>query len=124
MPRKQRGQTWQQNFNKVENNKLLVDNDKARNKAKAKGKKGKKKKGRKLVIALSERDSRILFAEAQRRGVRCNIAARQLLHVQLQQCTHELESSVADNQLNLFDAVQIDIFNNTSKAKRSNAKGE
>ncbi len=77
----------------------------------------KKKKGKKVSFVLSERDSRILLAEAQRRGVRFSLAARQLLHTQLQQCAQSAESVVSDNQLNIFDSVQIDIFNRTSKAK-------
>ncbi len=80
----------------------------------------KKKNGKKVTFSLSERDSRILLAEAQRRGVRFSLAARQLLHAQLQQLAHATEDAVANNQLNIFDSVQIDIFNNTSKTKNKN----
>lgn len=79
--------------------------------------KTKKKKGKKVTIVLSERDTRILAAVAAKEGVRCSLAAKRLLHAQLQQTELTLPEQVAANQLTIFDVVQTDIFSAPHKTK-------
>jgi hypothetical protein len=87
-------------------------------KTKSKGLKNRKKKGKKVSFMLSEHDAMILAAEAAKQHAPCSVTAKRMLHLQLRQCAQLQAEIIADNQLNIFDSVQIDIFNNTSKPKK------
>lgn len=74
------------------------------------------KKRKKYVVSLDECEMRRLSAYAAECGVERPAALMRLIRQSLRQVSAS-SSMVSDNenQLRLFDTVQIDIFNNTTK---------
>lgn len=74
-------------------------------------------KSRKYTITLSECEMRRLTAYAASCGVDRPAALGRLVRQSLREAAAGLQSDAAQdlNQLGLFDTLQIDIFNNTSK---------
>lgn len=71
------------------------------------------KKSTKVTVTLSERDYEKLTRYAQQHDVVRPLAAKRLLHSAL----HDLpvdEGKSPKNQLDIFDSIQIDIFNECS----------
>lgn len=67
------------------------------------------------MVTLSERDYAKLTQCAAGQKVPRSIAAKRLLHEQLTTMVLEKQADAGRNQLGLFDSLQIDIFNQTSK---------
>ena len=75
-----------------------------------------KPKQKKYVVTLSECDMRRLSVYAEQNGIDRPTALARLLHRGLREVASLVHADNTDeNQLGLFDAVQIDIFNNTAK---------
>jgi len=75
-----------------------------------------KPKSRKYVVTLSECEMRRLSVYAEQNGIDRPTALARILHRGLREAASMVHADNTDeNQLRLFDAVQIDIFNNTSK---------
>jgi hypothetical protein len=74
-----------------------------------------KKKVKKISIALPERDGEVLKRCAKDAGVSCPVMAKRLLKEALKQHRNNHQKEEPRNQLGLFDTIQVDIFNNTSK---------
>lgn len=75
-----------------------------------------KPKQKKYVVTLSECEMRRLSVYAEQNGIDRPTALSRLLHRSLREVSGMVRADNADeNQLGLFDAVQIDIFNNTAK---------
>ncbi|MBO7227316.1 MAG: hypothetical protein IKY22_09815 [Bacteroidales bacterium] len=68
------------------------------------------KKELKLKITLSERDNILLSNYAREHNISRAIAAKQILHQSLIANAKQLANTAPENQLCLFDNVQIDIF--------------
>ena len=66
-------------------------------------------KKKKISFALPEREGEMLARYAKEKGISRPAAVRRMVRTALQQ------HSEPQNQLGLFDVVQIDIFNSTSK---------
>ena len=77
--------------------------------------KKKQKRTKKIVLSLSERDYAKLTQCAASQNVTRSIAAKRLIHAQLATLAVERQADAEKNQLGLFDSLQIDIFNQTSK---------
>ena len=77
--------------------------------------KKKKTARRKVILSLSVRDYEKLTLLAQRQQVSRPLLARRMVRAQLAVAAIEQKSEAARNQLGLFDSVQIDIFEGTSK---------
>lgn len=75
------------------------------------------KKVKKLTISLSLRDFNKLALWAKKQNIARPMAAKRLLKAQLAALTIEKQQKLSENQLGLFDSMQIDIFNNTSRTK-------
>lgn len=75
------------------------------------------KKIKKVSISLPEREAELLALYAQEAGISRPKAAHRIVREFLRQYKeHRGESALQPkNQLGLFDSIQIDIFNNTSK---------
>lgn len=73
------------------------------------------KKPKRISVALSLRDYEKLSAVACRDNTTRAIAAKRMIKTQLAAIVLEKQKKSAANQLGLFDSVQIDIFNKTSK---------
>ena len=73
---------------------------------------------KRYTITLSESEVRRLTCYAAASDIDRPTALHRLLKQSLRQATAELNTTVThnENQLGLFDSVQIDIFNNTHKA--------
>lgn len=80
-------------------------------------KKKKVAKGKKLTITLSERDMATLQQLAKSKKVTKAIAAKRILRDSLVEFKKNLPTKAPQNQLGLFDSVQIDIFNHTMKTE-------
>lgn len=76
-----------------------------------------KKKAKKLTISISLRDYDKLDAFAKKQNVSRPLAAKRLLKAQLAQIAIEKQQKISENQLGLFDSMQIDIFNSATKTK-------
>jgi hypothetical protein len=75
-----------------------------------------KPKPRKYVVSLSECEMRRLSVYAEQNGIDRPTALARILHRGLREAASLAHADNTDeNQLRLFDAVQIDIFNNTAK---------
>lgn len=76
-----------------------------------------KPKKKKVVITLPEREGEMLKAYARLNGTTCPAAVHRMVRQALRQFKAESAQSKPEpqNQLNLFDTIQVDIFNNTSK---------
>ena len=77
--------------------------------------KKKKTARRKVILSLSVRDYEKLTLLAQRQQVSRPLLARRMVRAQLAVAAIEAKPEAARNQLGLFDSVQIDIFEGTSK---------
>ena len=72
------------------------------------------KKARQVSITLPVRESEMLKRYARENGTTKPAAARRMVIAALRQNKASLSKSQPKNQLELFDTVQVDIFNNTS----------
>ena len=70
-----------------------------------------------MSISLSAREKEVLSLYASELGLSRPIALRRMVKRQLKEFLHTRSMGAATpaNQLDIFDSVQIDIFNNTSK---------
>lgn len=73
------------------------------------------KKAKKVIVTLSARDYDKLTLLAQKQNVSRPLVAKRLLRAQLSTLVLEKQQKQSENQLGLFDSMQIDIFNGTSK---------
>lgn len=72
-------------------------------------------KKKKISFALPEREGEMLARYAKEKGISRPAAVRRMVRTALQQYSSTIQHSEPQNQLGLFDVVQIDIFNSTSK---------
>lgn len=72
-------------------------------------------KKKKMSISLSEQEREMLSLYAAEMGVSRPVALRRIVKRQLNDYMHNKGTATPPNQLDIFDSVQIDIFNNTSK---------
>ncbi len=79
-------------------------------------KKAKVKKAKKISITLPQREGEVLKLYAKEFHVSCPEAVRRMVREALKQYKSVSSKSEPLNQLGLFDTVQVDIFNNTSKS--------
>lgn len=75
----------------------------------------KKPKQKKYVLTLSEREALRLGRYADATGVSRPLALQRLVKQSLRQLADVPTDKGNENQLGLFDTLQIDIFNNTQK---------
>ena len=73
------------------------------------------KKAKKVIVTLSARDYDKLTLLAQKQNVSRPLVAKRLLRAQLSTLALEKQQKQSENQLGLFDSMQIDFFNGTSK---------
>ena len=78
-----------------------------------------KPKMRKYILTLSELEVRRLTAYAADSGIERPVALHRIVSQMLRQYDCAPAREHDKRQLGLFDSVQIDIFNNTSKANQS-----
>lgn len=79
-------------------------------------KKNKNKKwGRRVFVTLSDTDIDALRRYAEAQGQAPAVAIRQILRQHLAGYFSSSGSSQPDNQLNIFDAMQYDIFDNMAR---------
>lgn len=74
-----------------------------------------KAKNKKLNITLSPREAEMLGLFARENGTTRPAAIRRILREHLRDYASRRPQSCADNQLGLFDTLQIDIFDRTSR---------
>lgn len=74
-------------------------------------------KPKKYILTLSERESVRLGAYADRLGISRPMALQRLTKQALHQVSDIPNGKCDTNQLGLFDTLQIDIFNNTSRVE-------
>lgn len=79
--------------------------------------KPKKPKLRKYTLSLSETEVRRLTAYAEASGMERPAALHRIVSQMLRQYDQSPVSRQDKRQLGLFDSVQIDIFNNTTKVE-------
>lgn len=77
--------------------------------------KKRKIKTKRVTFVLSEQDYSALDAYAASIGCTRAIAARKAVRDKLLTFKKNSGSDVGENQLNIFDSIQIDIFNNESR---------
>ena len=75
---------------------------------------------KKLTLSLSERESQLLSLYAADQGTAKSVAVKRLLKTALSEYAKKLSTQEPANQLGLFDSIQYDIFNNTSKGGEEN----
>lgn len=80
-------------------------------------KKKKSSKGKKIAVTLSEHDISLLQSYVSQSGVTRSIAVRRIIHETLKNYARSLPNPTAHNQLDIFDSMQIDLFNNLSKTE-------
>lgn len=73
------------------------------------------KKAKKITVTLSYTDYERISALAKTQRVSRPLLAKRLLRAQLSALAVSSTKKEAKNQLGLFDSMQLDIFNNTSK---------
>lgn len=73
------------------------------------------RKAKKISITLPEREGELLKRYAQEFGTTRPAAARKMILTALRQYKVSAAKAEPKNQLGLFDTLQVDIFNNTSK---------
>ena len=78
-------------------------------------KKAKAKKNKKISITLPEREGEVLKVYAKELGITRPAAVKRIVRETLKQYKTALAKAEPKNQLGLFDSLQVDIFNNTSK---------
>lgn len=69
-----------------------------------------KAKKLKLKLTISERDNRLLLLYAKEHGVSRAVAAKQIIHQTLVANIKNAGDNTPENQLRLFDNVQINLF--------------
>ena len=77
-----------------------------------------KTKKKTVSITLPEWEGEMLKAYAQEHQTTCPAAVHRMVRQMLRQYKTErnnLAKAEPKNQLNIFDSIQVDIFNNTSK---------
>ena len=79
--------------------------------------KKKTNKGKKIEVTFWPNDLELLQQYSKQTGLTRAVAIRHLVREGLKEYSVEEETFVAPNQLDLFDSLQIDIFNNTSKTE-------
>lgn len=77
------------------------------------------KKTKKVVLSMSMRDFEKLSAYAKSSKASRPLAAKRLIRAQLATLAVGTKPKEAENQLGLFDSMQLDIFNGTSKTRNS-----
>lgn len=75
------------------------------------------KKAKKIIVTLSYTDYERISALAKTQRVSRPLLAKRLLRAQLSALAVSSTKKEAKNQLGLFDSMQLDIFNNTSKTE-------
>ena len=75
------------------------------------------KKAKKVVVSLPYTDFERLSVYAKSQDVSRPLAAKRLIKAQLVALSVERQKKGVENQLGLFDSMQLDIFNGTSKTK-------
>lgn len=75
------------------------------------------KKAKKITVTLSHTDYERISALAKTQRVSRPLLAKRLLRAQLSALAVSSTKREAKNQLGLFDSMQLDIFNNTSKTE-------
>ena len=78
-------------------------------------KKAKAKKTKKISITLPEREGEVLKVYAKELGITRPAAVKRIVRETLKQYKTAAAKAEPKNQLGLFDSLQVDIFNNTSK---------
>lgn len=73
------------------------------------------KKAKKITVTLPYTDYEKLSAFAESQGASRPIVAKRLIKAQLALLAVEKQQRLTKNQLGLFDSMQLDIFNGTSK---------
>lgn len=79
--------------------------------------KKKSNKSKKVEFTLWENDLLMLQRYSEKTGMGRSVAIRHLVREGLKNYAVESSQEENKNQLDLFDSVQIDIFNNTSKTE-------
>lgn len=74
-----------------------------------------KKKNKRLTITLTEKEGDRLSRYASQLGISRPTAIRRVMKHELDEYFKSRANEGPANQLNIFDSMQIDIFNNTSK---------
>lgn len=77
----------------------------------------KTKRKKKFSFVLPQREDELLTLYAKQHSLARPEAVRRILRDFLRQYRAELPKAEPENQLGLFDSLQIDIFNSTSKTK-------
>ena len=77
----------------------------------------KPQKKKKYSIALSKQESEVLSLYAEELGVGKLAAVRRIIREHLAGYVQNHPIRTSTNQLDIFDSVQIDIFNQTSKVE-------
>lgn len=72
-------------------------------------------KKQKFSISLSPKEREMLTLYAEDQGISRPAALLRMVKRQLREYAHSRGEIAPANQLDIFDSVQIDIFNNTSK---------
>ena len=72
-------------------------------------------KKKKISFTLPEREGEVLSRYAKERGISRPDAVRRMVRTALREYSSTLAHAEPRNQLGLFDVVQIDIFNSTTK---------
>lgn len=75
------------------------------------------KKAKIIVVTLSHTDYEKLCAYAKSQGASRPLIAKRLIKAQLATLAIEKQQRLSKNQLGLFDSMQLDIFNGTSKTE-------
>lgn len=75
------------------------------------------KKAKKITVTLSYTDYERISVLAKTQRVSRPLLAKRLLRAQLSALAVSSTKKEAKNQLGLFDSMQLDIFNNTSKTE-------
>ena len=75
------------------------------------------KKAKKITVTLSYTDYERISALSKTQRVSRPLLAKRLLRAQLSALAVSSTKREAKNQLGLFDSMQLDIFNNTSKTE-------
>lgn len=75
----------------------------------------KKPNRKRITFSLPEREGEILNAYAKELGISRPVAVRRMVKTALRQYASSRSQDEPRNQLGLFDVLQIDIFNSTSK---------
>jgi hypothetical protein len=79
-----------------------------------------KAKKKRVVVTLPEREGEMLKAYARVHQTTCPAAVHRMVKEALKQFKSErnaLAKAEPENQLNIFDSIQVDIFNNTSRTR-------